>query len=389
MLLPPKLDKLGPGFHLIEAPGLYLQVTGPKAKSWLYRYTSPISGKVRYLGLGPANAITVQRAKELVREPRQQRAEGIDPIDARKAKRETDKPAPTITFGECAEEYFRVHRRKWKHAKHIAAWEASLRREIIPGLGHLAPNAVDTAAVLRVLEPRWETSPVMANKTRARLEQIIDYCTAHGYRTGDNPALGKHVSILLGDVKRREKTEHHEAMAYKEVPAFMKELARREGSAVRALEFVILTACRTNEVLGARWHEVDITNAVWTIPGGRMKTGNPHRVPLSDAAVALLKRMADVRESDAIFPGYSRPTLHAGALIQSLRKMGHSKITTHGFRSAFRDWAADCTDHAREVAELCLAHQVGSEVERAYRRTSLYDRRRELMQAWADYLNYK
>jgi integrase len=391
MLLPPKLDKLPVGFHLIERPGLHLQVTGPNAKSWVYRYTSPTTGRVRYLGLGGANSISLEDAKEAVREPRKQRAQGIDPIDAARAKREAAKPVPTITFGECAQRYFETHKAGWRHAKHIAAWESSLRREIRPGLGHLAPDAVDTAAVLSVLQPRWKTSPIMANKTRARLEQIIDYCTAHGYRTGDNPARGKgHMHILLGDVKRREKTEHHEAMAYKDVPAFMKELAKREGSGPRALEFVILTACRTAEVLGAQWHEVDLTNAVWTIPAERMKVGKAHKVPLSTQAVALLKRMEDVRESDTVFPGYSRkqPTLHAGALIQSLRKMGHGAITTHGFRSAFRDWAAECTDHPREVAELSLAHQVGSEVERAYRRTSLFDRRRALMQEWADYIVY-
>lgn len=389
MLLPPKLDKLPVGFHLIEQPGLHLQVTGPTAKSWIYRYTSPTTGKVRYLGLGPANSISLQKAKELVREPREQRALGVDPIDARKARREAAKPAPTITFGECAQRYFETHKKNWKHAKHIAAWESSLRREIIPGLGHLAPNAVDTAAVLRVLQPRWQASPIMANKTRARLDQIIDYCTAHGYRTGDNPAAGKRMSILLGDVKRREKTEHHEAMPYQEVPAFMKELAKHEGTAARALEFVILTTCRTAEVLGARWYEIDLTKALWTIPGERMKVGEKHEVPLSSAAVALLKRMAEVQESDVVFPGYSNPTLHAGSLIQSLRKMGHGAITTHGFRSAFRTWAAECTDFAHEVAELCLAHQVSKETVRSYKRTTLIDKRRDLMQAWANYLSSK
>jgi integrase len=377
-----QIFKLGPGLHS-DGDGLCLQVaTGPNNRSWIYRYS--LNGKTRYMGLGPASAITLKRARELVAEPRRLRAEGIDPIDQRKAQRAA-KPVPT--FSECAAQYVAAHAPSWKHPKHRAAWESTLRRDVLPVLGAMPVNAIETADVLRVLTPIWSVKPDTASKVRARIESILDAAKAAEHRSGENPARWRgHLENLLPQPSKLRPKVHHPAMAYQQVPRFVRDLRGREGTAARALEFVILTAARSAEVTNARWDEVDMGNSVWKVPGERMKAGREHRVPLNGPAMALLQRMAADRENEFVFPGHAKPTLDETSMAKMLARIGVTGATIHGFRSAFRDWAADCSDAPREVAELALAHQVGTDVERAYRRTSLFDRRRALMDEWAAYL---
>jgi integrase len=377
--------KLGPGLHN-DGDGLCLQVgAGTNNRSWIYRYS--LNGKTRYLGLGSARHIPLKRARELAQEPRRLRAEGIDPIERRKVEREAAKPAPTVTFEQCAVRYVTTHSPSWKHPKHRAAWESTLRRHVLPVLGATPVNAIETSDVMRVLSLIWAATPDTASKVRARIESILDAAKAAGHRNGDNPARWRgHLENLLAQPSKLRPKVHHPAMAYQQVPAFLRELRGRKGTAARALEFVILTACRSAEATGARWGEIDVDGAVWIVPAERMKVGKEHRVPLSRPALAVLRRMAAERENEFVFPGHANPTLDATSMAKMVARMGVTRATIHGFRSAFRDWAADCSDARSEVAELALAHQVGSEVERAYLRTSLFDRRRALMDDWAAYL---
>ena len=274
--------------------------------------------------------------------------------------------------------YIASHSAGWRNAKHAAQWGTTLATYAYPVFGSLPVAAVDTGLVMKALEPIWSTKPETAGRVRGRNESVLDWAKVRGYRDGENPARWKgHLIQLLPSLTKVTKVKHHAAMPYAELPAFLIALRARPAMAARALEFAILTAARTGEVLGARWQEMDLEARIWMVPAERMKAGREHRVPLSDAAVAILK--AIYRTGDLVFP------LSNMALLMLLRRMGHGELTAHGFRSTFRDWASETTNHPRDVVEMALAHAIADKTEAAYRRGDLFEKRRRLMVEWEAY----
>jgi len=369
-----------PGMYA-DGGGLYLQVTKGGA-SWVFRYM--LNRRAREMGLGPLHTITLAEARELAREACKLRYKRIDPIEDRRAVRAQQllDDARAMTFQECADRYIKDHRAGWRNAKHAEQWESSLRRFTFPVIGALPVQAIDTAFVRKVLDPIWTTKPETASRVRGRIESILDWAKASGYRAGENPARWKgHLDHLLAERTKVRMVEHYAAMPYDDLPGFLIELCKKKGIDARALEFTILTAARVSEVVEARWSE--ISGDVWTIPIERMKGGKPHRVPLSRRAMDLLEMLP--RNGDLIFPGpkFGR-ALHINAPRKVLIGMGH-RVTVHGFRSSFRDWAAEQTNFAGEVAEMALAHVVGNKVEAAYRRDDMFEKRRRLMYQWATF----
>jgi integrase len=340
------------------------------------------------MGLGAYPALSLADARKRADECRAQRAQGIDPINARKAERaeQAVTAAKVMTFDQCADAYMTAHRASWRSPIHARQWQASLATHVSPVLGKLPVGEIDTGLVMKVLEPLWRAKPETASRVRGRIEVVLDWAKVRGLRSGENPAQWRgHLAHLLPQRRKVHKRKHYSALPYAELPAFLAELRKQEGTPARALEFAILTAARTGEVLGARWDEIDEGAKVWTVPASRMKAGHEHRVPLSPAALALVKRVKASRESAHVFAGGRTPTLGDAAFRQLLRLMGRTDITSHGFRSSFRDWCAEATNYPREIAEAALAHMTGSDVERAYRRTDLLERRRRLMEAWAEF----
>jgi integrase len=367
-----------PGMYC-DGGGLYLQVTKGGA-SWIYRYM--LNGRSREMGLGPLALYGLSEARALAQDARRLRHQGIDPIESRRATRVQAQldAARAMTFQQCADRYIKDHRSGWRNAKHAEQWESSLRRFTFPVIGALPVQAIDTALVRKVLDPIWTTKPETASRVRGRIEAVLDWAKASGYRTGENPARWKgHLDILLAERRKVRRVEHYEAMPYDQLPGFMAELRAQEGIVARALEFTILTSARVSEAIGARWSE--IKGDVWTVPAERMKGGKPHRVPLSRRAMELLEALP--RNGELIFPGpkFGR-ALNINAPRKLLMGMGH-RITVHGFRSTFSDWAHERTGHDNIVIEQSLAHAVGSAVEKAYRRTDLFEKRRRLMADWA------
>jgi integrase len=291
-----------------------------------------------------------------------------------------------MTFDECREAYIRAHAAGWRNPKHHQQWENTLKTYCSPVFGRVAVQAVDVALVMKVLEPIWSTKPETASRLRGRIEAILDWAKVRGLRTGENPARWRgHLDHLLPARAKVRKVKHHAALPYIQIATYLDELRKRESTAARALEFAILTATRTNEVIGARWDEIDLAVRVWIIPESRMKAGREHRVPLSDAAISVVKFMQSVRQNEYVFPGDSRASLSNMALLMTLRRMNRGDLTTHGFRSTFRTWAAERTSFPREVIESALAHTVGNKVEAAYQRGDMFDKRRRLMDAWAQF----
>ena len=292
-----------------------------------------------------------------------------------------------MTFDGCAKAYIAAHEAAWRNPKHRQQWTNTLATYVSPVIGQLPVAAVDTGLVLKVVEPIWSKKPETASRVRGRIEVVLDWAKVRGYRDGENPARWRgHLDHLLPAKSKVRKVEHHAALPYAQVGAFMVGLREQPGIGARALEFLILTATRTGETLGAIWNEVDIAARLWTIPAARMKAGKDHRVPLSDAALTVLKQMHAIRHSDYVFPGgRDRRPLSEMALLMLLRRMERGNVTAHGFRSTFRDWAAERTSSPREVAEAALAHAIPDAVEAAYRRGDLFDKRRKLMAAWAEY----
>ena len=382
--------KKKPGLYP-DGGGLYLQVTSAGSRSWVYRYT--LHGKTRYMGLGPLHAVGLADARKKAMAARQARHEGIDPIDDRNAGLAHDRieAAKAITFRDAAERYIEAHKAGWRNAKHAGQWRSTLETYAYPVLGSLPVQAVDVGLVLKVLEPIWNTKTETASRIRGRIESVLDWSTARGYRLGENPARWRgHVENLLPRRSKVRKVRHHPALPYGEVGAFMLDLRRQEGTAARALELLILTACRTGEVIGARLGEANIEEAVWTVPAERVKSGQEHRVPLSPPALAIVNAMHEGRTSertdDYMFPGGKRGRpLSNMALLALLKRMGRDDLTAHGFRSTFRDWAAERTNYPREVAEMALGHAISDKVEAAYRRGDLFEKRRRLMDEWAKF----
>jgi integrase len=374
-----------PGRHG-DGGGLYLQVSYYGTASWTFRYR--IAGRLREMGLGPVKTWSLAEARERARKLRQVRGQGLDPLVERRAGqlRERLEAARALTFKQCAEAYIAAHRAGWRNQRHAAQWPSTLEAFVYPALGALPVQAVDVGLVMKVLEPIWREVPETASRVRGRIESVLDWASARGYRTGENPARWRgHLENLLPKKSRVKRVEHHAALPYAELPGFLAELRQQQEVCAKALEFAILTAGRTGEVVGAQWAEIDLAARLWTVPAERMKAGKEHRVPLSEPALAVLEAMGEIRTGVFVFPGGrgDRP-LGETAMRSLLQRLG-GDATTHGFRSTFRDWAAERTSFPREVAEMALAHSVGVAVEQAYRRTDLVERRRQLMEAWARY----
>ena len=314
-----------------------------------------IAGKPKYLGLGSLRKLPLAKARVKARGAIAQLGEGLDPLEAkRQAKQQRAiEEARRITFAECAHQYVAAHQATWGNKQHCQQWGSSLARFVLPMIGALPVGAIDTALVLKVIEPMWQRTPETARRVRGRIEVILDWAKSRGYREGENPARWRgHVENLLPARAKLRKVEHHAALPYGEVAGFMVDLRRDTSIGARALEFTILTAARVGEVLGARWSEIDLASRTWIIPGNRMKAGKEHRVPLSDAAVAILNDMAEIKQSQYLFPGIraGRPLSNL-AMRNSLKRASKQAITIHGFRSSFRDWCGEQTNFPREVAE--------------------------------------
>jgi integrase len=375
-----------PGYYG-DGAGLWLQVSKSITKSWIFRYT--LAGKQREMGLGALHTVTLSEARAKAKSCRTLLLAGQDPLDARKATQlvEALERAKMITFDQCAAAYIAAHRGSWKNAKHAAQWESTLATYAGPIIGALPVAAVDTALVVKVLSPIWQEKTETATRLRGRIESVLDWATVSKYRIGENPARWRgHLDNLLADPNKVSKVEHHPALPWQELGDFIAELQTREGVAARAVEFAILTATRSGEVRGATWGEIDMEAAVWTIPAERMKAGREHRVPLSSGAMGLLGRAP--RREGIIFPGRGVDTsLSDMSLTAVLRRMGRTEITIHGFRSTFRDWCSESVGNSfpREICEHALAHSLPDKVEAAYRRGDLLDKRKVLMQTWAEY----
>jgi integrase len=365
--------------------GLAINVSKSGARNWILRYQ--IGGKRRDMGLGGFPDVTLAGAREAARAARAKITQGIDPIaDGRAARSKliADK-ASAITFSQAATQYIETHEDGWKNAKHAQQWRNTIQLYANPLIGQMLVRDIGSPQVLAVLEPIWRTKTETASRLRGRMESILDWATARGYRTDSNPARWKgHLDMLLPTPGKITKIDHHRALPYAALPSFMKTLAAQDGMGARALTFVILTACRSGEVRGAKWKEFDLDNGVWTVPADRMKVGKEHRVPLSDAALVILKKQKELAFCDYVFPSPRGLALSDMTLSAVLRRMKVGAVP-HGFRSTFRDWSAEETDYPRDVAEMALAHAIGNKVEAAYRRGDLFDKRKQLMQDWANY----
>lgn len=368
-----KSDSLKPGRHS-DGGGLYLNVSPSGSKSWLFMWVR--NGKRREMGFGAYPGVTLASARKKAADYRAAVAEGRDPI-ADKAKEAEP------TFGECADKFLVSMEASWRNDKHRAQWRMTLT-EYCGLIRSKRVSEICTDDLLQILSPIWQTKPETASRLRGRVERVLDFAKAKGWRTGENPALWRgHLKNVLPP-RQRLSRGHHAAMPYADVPAFVLRLRNAEAMAARALEFLILTAARSGEVYGAEWSEFDLVKAIWTIPAGRMKAAAEHRVPLSNPALAIIKSLHEIRLSKFVFPGQrTNSPLSSSAMEMLMRRMEADVYTVHGFRSAFRDWAGDMTGFPREIAEAALAHRVGDATEQAYRRADAVEKRRKLMAAWA------
>lgn len=372
-----------PGMYA-DGDGLYLQVTSASARSWIFRYRR--NGKHHEMGLGTLKIVTLAEAREKTLNCRRQIADGIDPLAARRGDRVrlAVNDARSMTFDQCAAAFIKAHAGSWKSAVHHLQWETTLATYVSPVFGSLPVAAVDVGLVMRALEPIWTTKPETAGRIRGRIESVLNWAKARGYRSGENPAAWKgHLDNLLPARSKLKSVKHHVALPYDQIAHFMETLRLQDGMAARALEFAILTAARTGEIIGARWNEIDLSAKIWSVPASRMKSNREHRVPLSDPALAVLQKLKAGSPDDYVFGGRTGGPLSNMALLMLLRRMGHAALTSHGFRSSFRDWAAELTNTQAEVAEAALGHVVGDKVELAYRRGDFFEKRRNLMDAWA------
>lgn len=397
-----------PGMHC-DGGGLYLRVTSKTSRSWVYRFMlggrarreqlngllatgkpKPKGPKATEIGFGPFPEITLADAREKAAQARRLKALGKDPKAEREALRAAieAEQARAITFKQCAERYIDAHKAGWRNSKHAKQWSATLETYAYPVFGHLPVSAIDVPLVTKVLEPIWSTKPETASRVRGRVESILDWATIRGHRTGENPARWRgHLESVFPARTKVKQVQHHAALAYRDVPGFVAALKAQAGTGALALQFAILTAARTGEILFARWNEIDWQEKVWNIPAERMKGKRPHRVPLTRAALDILEMQKKATGGDGfIFPGAKRgKPLSNMSMLQTLRRMKRGDLTAHGFRSSFRDWAAEQTGFPGEVAEAALAHIVGDKVEAAYRRGDLFEKRRKLMTAWATF----
>jgi integrase len=377
-----------------DGHGLYLQISVFDTKSWVFRYM--LDGVARKMGLGALHTVSLAEARKRAAAWRLKVHDGVDPIDERKVARGRHKVemARAITFKGCAEKYIEANRAGWKNAKHTSQWVATFNetrrgKKVFPAatqaINDLPVSAINTGLVLKALEPTWATTPETASRCRSRIELVLDWAKVRGYRDGENPARWRgHLDKILPARAKVQRVEHHPAIPYVEMPEFMSALRARDGVSARALEFAIMTAARSGEVIGAKWTEIDLEARLWTIPGERMKAGREHRIPLSEPALAILEALP--RESDFVFlGGRVRRPLSDRAMLDIVHAICGAGATVHGFRSSFRDWAAEQTSYPHELCEIALAHAVGNKVDAAYRRSDMMERRRRLMQDWATY----
>lgn len=373
-----------PGYYG-DGGGLWLQVAPTGAKTWIFRYTR--NGKTTEMGLGGLTSRSLLRAREKAAELREMLADGIDPLAQRRQQQATESKtkAKAMTFQECADEYIKTHRSGWKNPKHAEQWENTIRDYCGPYFGNLPVADVETELVRKSLAAIWQDKNETAMRLRGRIERVLDWATVSGLRQGENPARWKgHLEHLLTNISREGRIVHHAALPYQDAGAFMESLRACVGSGARALEFLILTAARTGEVIGATWGEIDDVTKTWTIPAERMKAGKEHRVPLSDQAWKVIQQMRDEASGDYIFSGRgANKPLSNMAMLAVLKRMKRPDLTAHGFRSTFRDWAAETTAYPHQVQEMALAHTIENKTEKAYRRGDLFDKRRRLMSDWA------
>lgn len=382
-----------PGQHAAGG-GLYLKVSAPGMGSWFFRYK--IDGRTRRMGLGRAGTagtankdpLTLAEATTAALEPRSQLSKGIDPLEHRN-ELERQKEVVSATFDSLAADYIAAHRAGWKNDKHAQQWENTLKTYASPVIGKLSPSNVTTAHILEVLnkEDFWAKKPETASRVRNRIELVLYAAKARGLSEGENPARWRgHLDKLLPKRSKVQAVKHHAALPWSELPAFMKSIGENKHPTYKAMQMTILTACRTSEVLGATWAEVDLERRVWTVPAERMKMRKEHRVPIPDALLAILESLTRVKNNPHLFPGMrAGKPLSNMTMLMGLREMGRSDLTMHGFRSTFRDWAGECTPHPRDVCEQALAHSLGNAVEAAYRRGDMFEKRRALMDDWAAY----
>ena len=397
-LTPLQVKNAKPGRH-VDGNGLHLLVKASGARSWVLRYT--LHGKTRDVGLSRCpealllleqserEELSLAQARDLAAIYRLKVRAGIDPLSEREQQAAASRVAQAqdeaaqLTFYDAAQSYLASRESTWRNAKHRQQWHNTLSAYVFPSLGALPVADIGTAEVLAVLEPIWKSKAETANRVRGRMEAIIDAARARGHFSGENPARWRgHLDKIL-PARQRLSRGHHAAMPYDEAPAFLEQLRAREAVAAMALEFTILTAARTGEVLGATWAEIDFEKRTWTVPALRMKAGREHRVPLSSRAVEVLNETKKLG-SDYLFPGQRGGKLSGMAMAMLLRRMGHV-VTVHGFRSSFRDWAAEMTAFPHEVCEMALAHTIANKAEAAYRRGDIFEKRRLLMDGWEEF----
>ena len=387
-----------PGYHADGAnTGLYLQVTPNDAgftRSWVYRYTSPTTRKRREFGLGPAKVRKLADARSMCAELRLKVLNGVDPKDERDQVRLAGitARASQITFDEAVRQCMATKAVEWKNIKHGQQWQNTLATYASPILGRIPVNSITTELVYSVLQPIWIEKTETATRVRQRIETVLDWSKARGYCNGDNPArLKGALGELLPKSQKIKKVEHHPALPYQRVNEFVAALRAKSSVTSLALEFMLLTACRTGEVVGAKWDEIDMNINIWTIPPERMKAGEQHRVPLCKRAIQILKLMKAQAQNEFVFPSHSavkNTHMASGSCLVSMKKMVEFKGSTpHGLRSTFRDWASETTSFANETLELALAHTIKNKAEAAYRRQDQIDKRAKLMQLWQQYVD--
>lgn len=390
------IPKLKPGRHRDrETRGLYLQVGPNGNKSWLFRFE--FVGREHFLGLGSLQDFKLKEARERARKQRQLLADGINPLQQKKQTKQAEilKAAKSISFKECAESYYTFHEEKWSSDKWRSQFKNTLRDYVYDKIGHLPVADIDTGLVLRCIEPIWKDKTPTADRVRRRIQAVLDYATVRNYRTGENPARWEgHLQHILPKTGELTKVEHHPALPYATMPAFMEKLRAEEGIDARLLEMVVLTALRSGEATAGLWSEIDFDKKTWTVPASRMKASKTdHRVPLSDRAIQILKALPRERGNDFIFVGSRADHITSSAMDRLLKRLGYkaegNKITVHGFRSSFRDWAGETTAYPNHVLEMALGHTIGNAVEAAYRRGDLFAKRAKLMGDWSKYCSSK
>jgi integrase len=365
--------------------GLYLKIEGG-SRAWVFRYMH--GGHRRRMGLGSYPLVGLAEAREAARNALKLRLGGVDPLQARQAQREAARQAMArqVRFDDAAEAFVTEHEGTWRSLKHAKQWRSTLATYAFPHIGHLQVADVGQAHVLQVLAPIWKTKTETASRLRGRIEQVLDWATAHGHRTGPNPARWRsQLEHILADPNKLAPVKHHAAVPVAMLPDTYQRLLTMDGQSARALRFLILTAARSGEVRGMVWSEVDLETGLWTVPAERMKSNREHRVPLSRQALELLKGQPRIPSVEHVFPSNRKGPLSDMALTALMRRQGMAAVP-HGFRSTFRDWAGEMTHHARDAVELCLAHAIDTRTEAAYRRGDMLEKRGAIMRDWADYV---